>query len=624
MRRPFVLLLSVLLLFLAACPAHAQEQAFAVYIARPGEGETFYTGPTSFLYRTNISGWVTGYGSSPERVEVFLEILQGNQLLGTQVTQLQSRGTFNFYITVNPDSPQEVFPPEQGTCAYTCHTPSKLGLPAGDMLVRVIVTLPDGRQAVDERRVAVDRAEYLEMPVQVVHAEDQQLITSGIPVKASTWLYMWRARLFSGATDPQGLAVLNVEVLSRAPTRYLFQVEPAIVDGVFYQSTEAVEAILSPGTRNPPNITLTVTSQTGRISGTLIQNEEAFQKALSVKAVRLPDGASFETVSGVDGTFDFADLPIGRYFVTVDNTALLLESRHAQAQEVDLARDIHTIIKMPVAPITSFRQGTVLTDEDSLLPFAWITPEISGQTQSVQPKDGSFTIFEDAHRQGPWTVSAPGYYSQAFTADPGGGAAPGLDIRLERQPDTKIVPWGNGELTLPAGAEIEIAEDTLYITRGWVWGRSGDSRVLTIQTGTTVISLNQARFALEVLPNQREWLFIMEGQATLYAPNKPDTITMTAGEMINLADGRMRWPAAYDPAVLAALRQEPGSPIAPVWKPTLTDRVRALVTRIGVGSAQIITISTYVLGIFSIFVTPIAAFVWWRRGRDRNPPSQKP
>ncbi len=621
MRKLFVVLFSVLLLFLAACPARAEEHTFAVYIARPGEGEIFYTGPTSFLYRTNISGWVTGYGSSPEEVEVFLEILQDNRLLGTQVTQLQSRGTFNFYVTVNPNSPQEVFPPEQGTCAYTCHTPSKLGLPAGNMLVRVIVTLPDGRQAVDERRVAVDRAEYIEIPVHVVHAEDHRLITAGIPVEASTWLYMWRARLFSGATDPQGLAIVNVEALSRAPTRYLFQVEPVIVDGVFYQSTEAVEVILPPGTRNLPDITLTVTSQTGRISGAFSQNEAAFQKALSVKAVRMPDGAIFETVSAVDGTFVFPDLPIGRYFVTVDNTALLLEGRYAQTQEVDLSRDIHTTVKLPVVTITSPQQGTVLTEEGRPLPFAWITPEISGQARSVQPTNGSFMIFEDAPRQGSWTVSAPGYYSQVFPADPGDAAAPELEIHLERQPNTQIVPWGNGEVTLPTGSEIEILEDTLHVTRGWVWGRSGDSRALTIQTGKAVISLDQAQFALEVLPNQREWLFIIEGQATLYAPNKPDTITMQAGEMINLADSLMRRPVAYEPAVLAALRQETGSPIVPVLKPTLTDRARSLVARIGVGSAQVITISTYVLGIFSIVVAPIAAFIWWRRGRDKSPHS---
>jgi hypothetical protein len=137
---------------------------------------------------------VVSQAHDPRDIEVRLDVIQGQTVVSTLTTQPVADGSFALYVTVNPDGSQWVFPSELLACADACHYQTELALPPGQVLLHITATDPAGNQVVVERRIIVDHSDYASVPVQVIVEGTTERSIANIPVKASAWLYMWRAR----------------------------------------------------------------------------------------------------------------------------------------------------------------------------------------------------------------------------------------------------------------------------------------------------------------------------------------------------------------------------------------------------------------------------------------------
>ena len=254
-----------LLGFLSSGPrfVEAQSNTLSIGILNPAENTTFYAGPTSLLYSTEITGWVTSNNPDPSLIQVRLEILRGARVVTDTTAWLRQDGTFSFNVTINPDATYGDFTiAEIENGCENCHYKANISLPDGKILLRLTAIEASGQQVIAKRTVTVDRSNYATVPVRVVH--DEQLIPN-VPVAGATRLYLWRSRQSKSITNNKGEAQLKVEALAQAPTHYIFSVEPTVVDGVLYQSIEPIELTLPPGVTSAPMVTLQVRGQSWKI-----------------------------------------------------------------------------------------------------------------------------------------------------------------------------------------------------------------------------------------------------------------------------------------------------------------------------------------------------------------------
>ncbi|MEW6717355.1 MAG: carboxypeptidase-like regulatory domain-containing protein [Chloroflexota bacterium] len=617
MTRGLIRWLSIIAMGINFQIAQAQEIDLYVHIASPGEGETVYAGPTSVLYSIPISGWVNHFGLDYDEITLRLDIYQNDELIGTQTEELNHNSTFDFYVTVNPEATGWMFDPMQASCIAYCHTPSILSLPRGEVLLRVTATGPDGQFAFDERHIVVDRSGYATVPVNVVLADNPDHKVAGITVRASTWLYMWRARAAIASTDDQGNATVTVEALAEAPTTYVFRVDPVIVDGVIYESIDTVEVTLPPGATTTSPITLTVTSKVGEISGVLLFDKALLYEPVTITALRLSDGTTYKLDTSEGGTFTYPGLLVDKYLIAVDNSKLLSKGLYVATQEVDLTKNHQVFLEMPVHTISGgMIKGRVLDEHGSPLPFAWITLENTNATQSTQPDNGLF-LFHDlpSSKTVVLQLRAPGYYSQEKPVTLSDGSISDIEIHLLPQQGTRYVPWGNGQVILPAESQVETSKHALSIERGWLWGYGDSDLPLVIQTGSAEIILTNAQFALETLPNRSEWLFVFEGEAEVRIRNTLEVITIQANQMVNLLNNRVPYSMPYDPLVLSVFRSMDVPPLAFTWESSLKTRIRDLFSNIVVTTAQVVIYSTYIVLLAVILAVPFLIF--WRTKRER-------
>lgn len=597
--------------------ARAQARDFTVKITTPAEGETFYAGPTSMLYHIPIAGWVDDPDYTPADVEIQLSILQDGELAGSQTTTPLADGTFDFYVTVNPDYSQSLFLNNESvvnpSCADRCHHPTKLGLPRGAVVLRVTATDPAGQSGSVERHIVVDRSSFATVPVRVIHADRPEKPVPDVPVRASTRLYLWRTRHAAAASDARGYANMRVEALAEAPTRYVLQVEPTVVDGVLYASVEPVELVLPPGATSASPVTLKVRSRMGEIAGTLAQADGRPLGSVPVYAIRLPDGDSRRTDTSEDGVFSFSNLPIDRYLLAPDPTVLMEQGLRGLTREVDLVDVVNPSVELAADSMNSAIQGIIVDGDGVPLPFAWVRAGELGEPQAVLPHSGTYTLSGLPAESITIFANAPGFYSRAQVVDPSSKARPGVDIALTRQPGTHSLPWGNGEIVIPAETQLTRDERVITLERGWLWGRGHGSDAITINAAAVEIVLLNADFALEYLPGQRAWLYVFEGQAKVRAPDDPEPTVVRAGSMINLLDGD-RVPATLNPVVVSALQKDSIQPLSLVWELSLRARVRRGLAQAGIGAAQIVSLVTYSAAIALLILVPVAGVLWkWKR-----------
>ncbi|MBI5650042.1 MAG: carboxypeptidase regulatory-like domain-containing protein [Chloroflexi bacterium] len=600
-----VIVLSILVC--APNPVVAQTAALTVTIITPNENETFYSSSSTLLYSIAIKGWVATQHPEPSLVRVRIDILRDGIVTGSATTRLDSTSAFLFDVTVDPTAPRGEFTiAEVENGCENCHHLADLALPSGKIVLRVTAIEPSGRQATAERRIIVDCSTYTNVPVRVVRAEQLEQSIANVPVSGAARLYMWRTRHQTSLTNDAGETFVHVEMLSHSPTRYVFRVEPSVVDGKLIQSIEPITVTLVPGASLSAPITLRVSSRAGEIIGTT----NVAIKPIAVRAIRLTDGASYATQTTATSTFAFENLPIAQYLILADERALAEQGFASTPQTIDLAASPTTTMTLPLVATArgNIISGTVRDAKGARLPFAWIALEHAEITRGAAPHTGEFWLSDAPQRNAKFTLvaSAPGYYHQAQVVD----GTTTANFALTRRPETRSIVWGSGEIIAPPESQVRVEPQNIALEYGWLWG-SGDG-ALTLRVADTTISLPAGKFAVEYFPDRDvAWFYLIEGAATVRAKNET---TLRAGEMLALANARLT-PAPLNANVIAALHPTNISPLAPTWEPSLDARARDQLAQMGISVAQATTFVTYSIIVLILILSPLSAGIWWWRQR---------
>ncbi|MBI5650041.1 MAG: carboxypeptidase regulatory-like domain-containing protein [Chloroflexi bacterium] len=602
-RWSFKIFLILGLLMSASQSVHAQSAAPVVTITTPLENETFYAGPYSLVYSIDVAGWVATNNPEPTLVRVQLDVLSGNRIAQTATMRLRADGSFSFGMAINPDAPAGEFSPDQRNCD-ACHYLANVVLPRGKVTLRITALEPNGNQAIAERHIIVDRSGFATVPIQVVRADNPQQPVPEIPVNGSTRIYMWRTRHYAGVTDPNGRTQLRVETLSQAPTHYVVRVEPSVVNGVLFESIEPITVTLAPGATAHAPITLRVQSRVGEITGKI----NPAIKPITVRAIRLTDGASYATQTTPSGAFTFANIAIAPYLIIADARALAEQGFASTPQTIDLATAPSSSITLPlVATSRGNAVSGILRDaRGAPLPFAWVAIDQAGIAQSNTPASGAYSLDDVPRETFTLVASAPGYYHQAQVVD--GTANQVAHFALTRRPETQTIAWGSGEIIAPPESQVRVNAHTIALDYGWLWG-SGDTPPVTIRVADATITLPAGKFALEFLPERPAWLYVMEGVATVRSSRGDATVR--GGEMLMLSNSTYAVP--HDAFVIAALHPTDRSPIALTWEPTLEARARDQLAQMGINVAQVTTFVTYFAIVFVLILTPLWLMLWWWR-----------
>jgi len=585
-------------------------EPMSVTITRPGEGETIYAGPQTMLYSISITGVVHMGSSNPAESELKLEVFSGDNRIDLFISHPEANGDFSIPITVNPDKNASELTNgltlDRNTVCLVCHyAVSQLSLRPGELRIRVSVIAPSGQQAFCDRQITVDRGGYAMVPVKVVLAKDGKTPAVNVRVTGGARLYMWRARYATAFTDSEGIAEVSVEALADVPTHYIFKVEPMVVDGVLYESENPVEVILPPGATTSAQVTLQVSASLGQISGSV----SSLSGQDKIWAISLPNGsANVDTISS-NGLFSFTDLKVGQYLLTTDPQTLAEQSLALNAQKIDLTESLSAQVDLIPQPLEGASlTGNIAGDQGEPLPFAWVS--VNSLTKQADPISGRYTLFGDTAPKATVIVSAPGYYSQAFSIDNHDGKTNQKSFTLVRRPQTMVIPWGDGTITIPPETVSSMEGQLITFEQGWVWGSGESEPPLVIQWGDFKITIPSGKFALERLPDQSSWLYMTDGQASIQQIDRDGNTLVEAGEMVLLRQGQEPNPVKYEPVVVQALRVDTQIPIVPTWQSSLNAQFRDRLARIGIGTAQIITFITYFMEVLALLVIPLLGVNW--------------
>jgi hypothetical protein len=418
---------------------------------------------------------------------------------------------------------------------------------------------------------------------------------------------MWRARSATGSTDDQGNAFVKVEALAEVPTHWIFSVPPVVIDGIRYESVDSIELTINPGVTDPSPILLRVISRKGKILGKLTENNGS---EVSLKAVRLSTGDVYETKTSANGSFSFSDIQIDRYVLLADSN-VDQENVLVYPQLVDLTvnREANINIQMLQFEGRSFH-GRVIDEHNLAMPFGWVTIENSTYVQSLLPESGEFSILGLQGEKLNFQLRSPGYFSHETSVSLKSLPDSLFEVKLKPQDGTTFLPWGNGNVTLPAESELHVENGVITLEKGWVWGKGGGSDLM-IRSSTTQIKLSDASFAYELLPNQSEWLFIFDGSAEIRSGT--DLYKIGSEQMVNLSDKQTIMVIPYDPAILSALRPDKPVPVSLVREQTMLEKITGALQAIGVNFAQVIVYVVYIAGLIALIFFPVKIFIQWLR-----------
>jgi hypothetical protein len=616
--------LAVICLFISALGilpgrvVQAQSNDLSIGLIFPNEGETFYAGPSTFIYSFKIRGWVESTSYSSEEIKIEIQIFQGDQLTHSKMIKPDENGLFTLATTVNPDATAS-FGQFQTSCRIECHFGTDFQLSKGPVLLQIVATTPDGHQEKIQRHITVDWSEYAKIPVQVMLENGSVGLPGDIPVQASARLYLWRTRNRSAITNENGQAVLEVEALSQSPTRYIFRVEPIIIDGISYEGIEPVEVILPPGATSSPLVILSVRTLAGEINGLITGPDGLPVGSMELRAIQMPEGLSQTVKTAADGTYSIRNLKIGQYILSADPALLTPQGFAFSDTLIDLTGNPKQTVNVSLAPVSGREwHGSVMDDQGNVVPFAWISLDALGTVIRNQPGDGSFALYDLPAQSESMVFAAPGYYSQTHWIDFANTSQP-VSVELSRRPDTISLPWGDGEIVIPSESVTENTESGIRLINGWIWGYSQITVPMKIQALDLTISLSKGNFALEYEPvNGQGWLYVIDGEAEIIGEKIKEPIKVVAGQMAILVEGRAPLPISFDPLVFSALQGDQHSVIQPFWEPTLIARIRDRVARIGVGTAQILTLVIYGTILVSIVLVPLFGLYWFLKKPRKN------
>lgn len=566
------------------------SENIAVNIISPSNGETLYSTAYS-LSPAFVYGNVL-YRGNQGAIKVHMEIWSGGQLTGELFAQPDQDGDFTFNIAVNPDGAPVVAGAKAADpdCA-SCHEDfkSQAYFPNGSVHFVITAVSPDGERASDERWLTVDTSDKATLDVRVLDQETGKPLP-GLSVRAATVLYEWRDRFENQVTDADGVASLSLEALSQATTRHEIKIPPTSLNGYLYEGAEPVIIELPPAAESHAPLTIYVNVRTGQITGTLTGASQP--DPLEIWAIHLPDGAYHKT-SAANGTFTFADLPIGEYQLLVD-PATQRFGVHAEPIQVDLTQQAQASINIELKETsTASLSGRVYDAAGMPLPFGWITAA-STRTSQLDPVTGNYHLPGLDPAKVTVIADVPGYYSQAQVTDLSAAQEIRLDFSLVRRPDTTLLPWGDGNLILPSETVYEASQGTITLQNGWVWGKNRADAELNLQVAGNQITLNSGSFAVKYTPSQGGWLYLPEGEALLRTADGLE-VRMSGGEMVALSEHGTPLPVPFNETVVASFQQGDESPLISKWEPTLEAQARDRLAQIGISIAQVITFVTYIL-----------------------------
>lgn len=564
------------------------SQTIAVRITYPTNGETLYTTEnlTAPLF---VDGRVFYVGDFTD-VTVHLQIWSGEQLTSELTAQPDQDGAFSFKVGLNSAGVPVVAGAKAADpdCAI-CHEDFKpqTFFPNGQVHFVIIAVSAAGDEAIDERWLTVDTSSHAEMDVQVFDKNSGAPIP-GLEINAATVLYEWRDRYSKQVSGTDGVASLSLEVLNQANTTYEISVPPTSLNGYMYQSTEPVCVDFVPGMLTYEPLILPVEVSRGQINGSV--SGAVLDTPLDIWAVHLPDGAARKVQVDAEN-FTFTDLPSGAYQIFAD-PSIRQHGFQAASVQVDLTKQAETTVEVEITPIAAASLfGTLRDESGTSLPFGWVTVSREEST-ALDPAQGGYRLDDLEPTKVTVVADAPGYYSQAQLMDLTEGQGQSAEFSLVPRPEMVILPWGMGNIFLPPESVYEVNDGTLFLTRGWAWGRDGDSD-LAFHVAGVQITLQRGSFALEYIPTRGGWFYLLNGSAHIFA-NGQD-IPLHGGQMAALSDGQTPIPVPYDATVVNALHSDYVSQIESKWEPSLRAQIRDRLAKIGISIAQFITFVTYVL-----------------------------
>ncbi|MEJ2013353.1 MAG: hypothetical protein P8X64_14150 [Anaerolineales bacterium] len=595
--------------------ASAQDNVFAVSIASPAEGETLYAGPTTLLYTVEVRGWVTGT-DDPADVSLQLEIFKDDVLQSRLITSPQPDGSYGFPVTVNPEGSEGNFTPvEVEAGCEDCHYVTANSFPNGVLRLKVTATDPQGRMAISERSIIVDRSAYTSVPVKVVAADDPGHTMPGITIEASTWIYEWRARHAYARTDETGITYLNLEALSQAPTRYIVKAQSSVQDGVFYEDAGALELTIPAGSEINGPVVVEVRRALELISGRIRFLNSRVPLPLTMWAVRVWDESLYQTSVDLYGRFRFSNMPLGRYILTADPAVLAELGWRTDQQVVELTSSSKEDIVLTATAMEGTRvEGQLIDSNGSIIPFGRVTVQDSSVGADILPSTARWSLYDAPGIPFTLIATAPGYLPANFEVDPDSRSTNML--ALEPSPETQLLEWGPGSVTIPAGTQTALKNGLIQLSHGWIWGTDGGDAPLKVQLPNADITIYGGSFALEVVPGKINRLFIDKGHAEIVSRASGFKSEVSAGEMIDLTNPDRSIPVLQNAIVDQAIQAEYGIEIPRAYDPGAVTQQKTGVQTI----AGIITLITYYLIFLILGALPLILIYWLIRRRMGSKP----
>ncbi len=575
----------------------------AIVLASPGNGETFYAIGNS-LAPEIISGRVyTEDKESITEINVRLDIVSDGKITASLETNPTANGDFTFNVAINSKSPPSYSSKPATRQCMQCHDDSlaQAGIPTGTVNFVVTAVTPDGQSATDSRWARVDASGSADLPIQVVDAETNEPL-NGLSVEATTILYQWRERFSNITTGADGMAQLELEELSQAPTTYDLTIPPQILNGMLYVSPEVVTVVLDPNADETP-VTLKAQAMKGGINGSFSTGN-----ATDLWAIQLPAGPVYQISSTAENTFTFENIPVGQYLLTADVIALAEQNLYAAPQEVDLFTSPKT--QVDVSPISAKPlTGSIASEEGNFLPFAWVNVGDREMIQAADPSSGEFLI-QNLPEVDFITASAPGYYALPRVISDSDSA---VDLKLTPRPETQFIAWNDGQIFLPSETFGSVDGLEFDLSSGWLWGESNTaSEPLKIHLPNLDVEIASGSFALEYPASGMGWLYIHKGEAQVSGLADQPQVKVRGGEMLALTGNAN--PIPMEPSVIMVLHPTlEKSPVFEIIEPTLGAKIQSWLAKAGIGLLQIITFITYFLSLAALSAIVLRGLFLFRK-----------
>jgi hypothetical protein len=600
----------------AGVPGDLQD--IGIEITVPGNGEILYS-PKDTFSPVFVNGVIFTNGADPSQFTIQMTLYSDSSELARLTTTPLSNGTFSFPLGLNSEGGLPVSSTNIANSAIpclSCHaiTPDAF-LPPGLVRILVQATDPEGSQAQDQRWVLVEQSGQAGVTVRVLDADTGEPIR-GIPVEAVSRLYGWRGRSFNGVTGSQGEIELEVEALTEASTSYLIRTMPSLVDGVFYTPQDSIQVMLAPGGSLVSPVTLNVRSQHGQIQGDLTIAGTGPESSLPIWAICLSDGKSYSLQVSPDGHFDFSDLPIADYALTLDPKTLASHGWNEVRKEIDLTTMPSTEVDLSLTKVEGLAlQGTIGSPETTFLPFAWV--EVEGQSTSIQinPETGEWQLTGLPAGIYSLIFTAPGFYSQRYQVNGSQENGNPLEVTLSQRPDMQMIPWGSGEVFLPPETRASSQGEEIHLQSGWIWGQGDESITIVLDSLDLDIVAGEGVFALEKPVGKTPWFYLMQGEATISSARNEPPIKLSAGQMIALAEDRPLSAVPFETVSFLVLHPPTDPPLSPVWRTTLGQQIQSWFTNAWKVSIQTIAAIAYTIAILLLIFVTIAGLILWHRRR---------